>query len=270
MVEERPQIAERRRIAEMFPDRREEGETTLRQCQLVMIRMLKILDHICSSENIAYWMTAGTLIGALRHGGMIPWDSDIDVAMTEEDYARFVAVAERLPDDIFFQNQDTDPHYRHDIMAKLRDRHSSYFEWQWKNPKDRAQNGLQVDLIFYRENQAGQLVNPFRQTAYERDEIFPLERVEFEGAMLLVPKNPAHYIARRYGDFMQLPPPEKRFPHEGMADPFHPCDHPESRPYLNGDHSRPRVSWNREPLRSIGRLRHSRIVKSVSKRIRAR
>lgn len=256
-------------VAALFPDRREEGETTLRQCQLVMIRMLKILDHICTAEGIYYWMTAGTLIGALRHGGMIPWDGDIDVVMTEEDHARFAAVANRLPDDIFFQNGDTDPFYGNPLMSKLRDRHSDYFEWQWKNPGNRAQNGLQVDIILYRRNEAGQLVNPFRGTAYDRDEIFPLTRVAFEGALLSAPKDPGRYIARRYGDFMQLPPPGTRFPHEGMADPFHPGEHPESRPFRNGDHAHPRVPWNREPLRSIGRLKHGGTAKSIGKRLRS-
>lgn len=218
-------------FAELFPDRRAEGDTNLRRCQLVMIRMLKILDHICRSENISYWMTAGTLIGALRHRGMIPWDCDIDIAMTDEDYQAFLKVVHRLPSDIFFQNQRTDPKYKSKIMAKLRDRHSNFYEWQSQNPDARWHNGLQVDIFFYHENKAGQLINPFRQTAYDRNDIFPLTRIEFEGSMLSAPNNPGAYITRRYGDYMKLPPAQLRFPHEGKADPFSPCEHPESRPY---------------------------------------
>ncbi len=215
----------------LFPDRREEGDTCLRQCQNVMIRMLKILDYICTDEKISYWMTAGTLIGALRHRGMIPWDGDIDVAMTFEDYDAFLQVTDRLPPDIFFQNNDTDPDFESSIMVKLRDRHSNYIEWQSKNLHVAAHNGLQLDILLYPENAAGQLINPVRQTAYDRDEIFPLERIEFEGSKLLAPRNPDRYISRRYGDYMQLPPLDQRIPHEGRADPFMPCRHPESRPY---------------------------------------
>lgn len=223
-------------LSDLFPDRREEGETTLRQCQLVLVRMLHVLDHICTANGISYWMTAGTLIGALRHQGMIPWDCDIDVAMTEDDYQAFTAVSGQLPRDIFFQNAQTDPAYqaypeRQLIPAKLRDRHSNYVEWQSRNPWAKWHNGLQVDILLYRRDASGRLINPFRQTPYERGEIFPLGRIDFEGVKLLAPNNPSGYISRRYGDFMTPPPPEGRFPHEGFADPLTPCDHPESRRY---------------------------------------
>lgn len=218
-------------LARLYPDHREAGATALRQCQLVMARMLKILDHICRSESISYWMTAGTLIGALRHGGMIPWDCDIDIAMTEEDSEAFRRAAGQLPPDIFFQTQESDPAYRSDIMIKLRDRYSSYIEWGANNPDATWHNGLQVDIIIYRRNGTGHLVNPFRQTEYRRDEIFPLTRIPFEGALLSAPRDADSYIRRRYGDYMELPPIDARTPHEGAADAFTPCHHPEARPY---------------------------------------
>lgn len=234
---------------DLFPDRREAGETTLRQCQLVLIRMLNILDHICRLNGISYWMTAGTLIGALRHQGMIPWDCDIDVAMTEEDYQAFAAVSGELPPDIFFQNSETDPAYpRGGPKAKLRDRYSNYVEWQSQHPQAKWHNGLQLDILLYRRDLLGRLVNPRRQTPYERSEIFPLTRIEFEGARLLAPNNPSAYITRRYGDFMTPPPPEQRVPHEGLADPFTPCDHPESRRYRRGLWRRWRLSQRARSL----------------------
>ncbi|NNF77489.1 MAG: hypothetical protein HKN05_05620, partial [Rhizobiales bacterium] len=191
-----------------------------------------ILDHICAAENISYWLTAGTLIGALRHGGMIPWDCDIDVGMTEADSQAFSHIAHKLPADIFFQTQSTDPTFPATRQIKLRDRYSSYYQWALANPDARWHHGLQLDIIMYPQNNKGQLINPFRQTPYDRDEIFPLERIKFEDAMLLAPRNPDHYIRRRYGDYTQLPPPEERIAHEGLADPFTPCDHPESRAYI--------------------------------------
>lgn len=221
-------------ISDLFPDRRETGETRIEQCHLVLVRMLKILDHICSGNGISYWMTAGTLIGALRHQGMIPWDGDIDVAMTEEDYQAFVGVSGELPPDIFFQNSETDPAYPRKmtaIRAKLRDRYSNYVEWQLHNPRAKWHNGLQVDILLYRRDALGRLINPVRQTPYELNEIFPLTRIAFEGSQLLAPNNPLAYIARRYGDCMIPPPPEERVLHEEFADPFRPCDHPESRRY---------------------------------------
>jgi len=219
-------------LARLFPDRRAEGKTNIRRCQLVMIRMLMILDRVCRSEGIAYWLTAGTLIGALRHRGFIPWDWDIDIGMTEEDYRALLAVKDRFPPDIFFQNRDSEPTYEDDVVvAKLRDRHSNYTNWQSRHPDVVWHNGLQLDILLYRQDAAGRLINPVRGTPYRRDELFPLRELEFEGAPLLVPKDPAFYIAVRYGDYMILPPASEREVREGHADPFNPCDHPESLAY---------------------------------------
>ncbi len=87
----------------LFPDNRETGDTPLRQCQLVMLRMFKIFDYLCNKHNIKYFLTGGSLIGAVRHSGFIPWDDDLDVGMTRKNYELFVqkAVSE-LPQDIFF------------------------------------------------------------------------------------------------------------------------------------------------------------------------
>lgn len=107
-----------------FPDNRLEGETTLRSAQLVMLRILKVFDAICKKYNLKYWLDAGTLLGAARHDGFIPWDDDIDVAMPVEDYNKFLEIAENeMPYDMFFQTKKTDP--EHDITwAKIRDRFS--------------------------------------------------------------------------------------------------------------------------------------------------
>lgn len=219
-------------ISGRFPDNRKSGETTLRQCQLVMARMLNILDFVCSKHEIDYWMTAGTLIGAIRHKGFIPWDCDIDVGMSRLDLARLKRVTDEFPPDIFYQDSDTDPHYPEwNYSVKLRDRYSSYVEWQRNNPDSKWHNGLQVDLIIYDTDEDGLLVNPFKGTRYTKNDIFPCIRMEFEGALLCAPKNYDEYLRRRYGDYLRLPDPEQRVAHEGQADPFTPCDHPESLSY---------------------------------------
>jgi len=70
---------------EIIPDRRPEGDTPLRSCQLVMLRLLKVLDRVCWEAGLRYWLDSGTLLGAVRHGGFIPWDDDVDVKMPPED-----------------------------------------------------------------------------------------------------------------------------------------------------------------------------------------
>ena len=61
----------------------------LRQIQMVQLEMLEEVDRICKKCNIHYNIIAGTLLGAVRHGGYIPWDDDADVAMLREEYEKF-------------------------------------------------------------------------------------------------------------------------------------------------------------------------------------
>lgn len=109
---------------EIIPDLRNEGDTSLRACQLVMLRLLKVFDAVCVEVGLRYWLDGGTLLGAVRHGGFIPWDDDVDVKMPIDDYRRFLELgADLLPYDIFLQTRETDP--AHVVSwAKLRDRFS--------------------------------------------------------------------------------------------------------------------------------------------------
>ena len=69
--------------------------------------LLRIFDHICREEHIDYWVDYGTLLGAVRHQGFIPWDDDIDVSMRYEDYLRFFEVCDRyFPPNVRAVNYD--------------------------------------------------------------------------------------------------------------------------------------------------------------------
>lgn len=113
---------------EIFPDRRNEGKTKLKQAQLVMLRILDIVDYICKKNNIEYFLEAGTLLGAVRHKGFIPWDDDLDIGMLRKDYIKFIEIAKtELPDDLFLQTQETEKQsiYR---WTKIRDNNSKIIE----------------------------------------------------------------------------------------------------------------------------------------------
>jgi lipopolysaccharide cholinephosphotransferase len=135
----------------LFPDEREKGENRFQQCHLVMLRMLKILDYLCTKHDIKYFLVAGSLLGAVRHKGFIPWDDDLDVGMTRADYEKFVRYAvPELPEDIFFQSPETDRYFPscHKAEAKLRDKYSSYTKK--KNPdKPTWHHGLMLDVLVY-------------------------------------------------------------------------------------------------------------------------
>ena len=79
---------------------------TLRQVQLIQLEMLIEVDRICKKCNIKYNIIAGTLLGAIRHGGFIPWDDDADVALLRPEYENFRAACKTELDKSRFYFQD--------------------------------------------------------------------------------------------------------------------------------------------------------------------
>ncbi|MDE6265431.1 MAG: LicD family protein [Paramuribaculum sp.] len=67
-------------------------ELTLREKQLLILEIMKDIDRFCRDNNIPYTLSSGTLLGAVRHGGFIPWDDDADIFMLREDFDRFVKI----------------------------------------------------------------------------------------------------------------------------------------------------------------------------------
>lgn len=94
----------------------------LRNMQLRMLEMLKYIDQICRENGIKYWLSSGTCLGAVRHGGFIPWDDDVDIEMLEEDYRKLEKVLSEsnANSNYVLQNSSNDPEYVQ-IFSKLRD-----------------------------------------------------------------------------------------------------------------------------------------------------
>ncbi len=85
----------------------------LRELQLAELDILVEVARVCERHDIPYWLDSGTLLGAVRHGGFIPWDDDIDICMPVEALPRFVEVARReLPPHLQVQTPETDPSLR--------------------------------------------------------------------------------------------------------------------------------------------------------------
>lgn len=85
-----------------FRDEIREGffiEKKMKHAWAAQMEVLREMDRICKKNGIRYFADSGTLLGAVRHKGFIPWDDDIDIAMLREDYLNFFSVAEKeLPD----------------------------------------------------------------------------------------------------------------------------------------------------------------------------
>lgn len=123
----------------------------LRQLQLTELELLIEVDCICKKCNIHYNIIAGTLLGAVRHGGFIPWDDDADVALLRPEYEKFVEACKTELDTtrFYFQDHNVTPGYR------------------WGYGKLRRK-----DTVFLREHQEHM---PYEQGVFI--DVFPLDYV---------------------------------------------------------------------------------------------
>lgn len=246
--------------------------TTLRKMQLRILDILVEIDKVCRKHDIKYWIDFGSLLGAIRHGGFIPWDDDIDIAMPSEDLQKFLETAPKeLPSSLFIQTRKTDPSCR-TLINKVRDKNSLFITKHEDFTKD-YQKGVFVDIFevkpytnapkklqkwilhwykkiyFFRsvkqdvnlKNHLAALSFPILKigidllwgllnllpkkklgyekhfspygNSYEKDWIFPLKDITFEGKTFLGPADPDRYLTSIYKDYMQIPPKEKRATH---------------------------------------------------------
>lgn len=231
----------------------------LRNIQLRMLDILQCVDEICRHHHIRYWLSSGSLLGAVRHQGFIPWDDDLDIEMMREDYLHLMKVLPKeLPNQYILQTDQTDKSYIY-LYGKVRDRHSRIREKSIINQTFQYQ-GIFIDLfavepsfkplakfaaILYNRlcfnlaqkggfrhtiamyNRAvlkGCIFPIFRLIskcapqhtlhhtfgvnflkARHTKDIFPLQRIAFEGIMCNAPANPDAYLREIYGNYMQIP-----------------------------------------------------------------
>ena len=114
--------------------------------QKIQLDILKEVDRICKSENIRYGIDGGTLLGAIRHKGFIPWDPDVDVIMLREDYEKFYNASLRLMNNnkYFLQEERTDSYYRWGF-TKIRRVDTNFVRVGQEHLK--MQNGIFIDIL---------------------------------------------------------------------------------------------------------------------------
>lgn len=244
--------------------------TVLRSAQLRMLEILIEVDHICRDHNIPYWLDYGTLLGAVRHGGFIPWDDDLDISVLMKDFYKLkVLLQKELSDNRAYQDWKNEKKLTLKC-AKVRDLHSFFDDGVAKKGEMRLQ-GIYIDIfpveevgsIFLKRKldflagrvfrrmrgiRTGKLdkvlayliwpfvkmgegvawivqkIRPMKvvgniygglniQVFHPKSDIFPLSEISFEGYQFSVPANTHACLQRIYGDYMQIPPKDKRMVH---------------------------------------------------------
>ena len=121
------------------------GMEVLHQLWHHELKILDEIDRICKKNGLQYYLMWGTLIGAVRHQGFIPWDDDIDISMPREDYRRFLKIAAKeLSEEFFLQTVKTDKFYP-SFFAKVRLKNTAFYAEKDKNVK--RHHGIFVDII---------------------------------------------------------------------------------------------------------------------------
>ena len=118
----------------------------IKKVQELMLDIMFHVDKLCRKHNLRYWLDSGTLLGAVRHKGFIPWDDDFDICMPVEDYDKFLEIAPKeLPDYFFVQTKRTDKYYKRDF-AKVRSSKGKIVE-KIEGENEVYNQGIYIDIF---------------------------------------------------------------------------------------------------------------------------
>lgn len=118
----------------------------MKEVWAVQMDMLQELLDVCNRHGLRIYADGGTLLGAIRHKGYIPWDDDIDMIMLRPDYDRLMALADEFRHPYFLQNVYTDPHYTH-RHAQIRNSETACWSATAKGCPKRFNQGIFVDIF---------------------------------------------------------------------------------------------------------------------------
>ena len=138
----------------------------LRKAQLLMLKILKEVHRVCEDNGIRYFLSDGTLIGAVRHNGFIPWDDDLDIGMLREDYEKFIDFApEKFGKEFCLQIYKTDCGYGYQYGKVL----LSGTKWieHVATHTTRLYAGIYIDIFPYDKIPTGRLKQEFLSFTYK-------------------------------------------------------------------------------------------------------
>ena len=206
--------------------------------------LLKVFAEKCESQGLRYWLGYGTLLGAIRHKGFIPWDDDLDVCMLDSDYKRLNELIPQLfPEEegftcsrhaflhIGFRNTplniDIFPYFIHSQVANEPNKQQLLkslteigkkivFTQGLLNITDNDQDILLKHHVYKGKMPLNECENPLiflapnasisGYEAFEYNDIFPLKKAIFEGTLYTVPNKTRKHLSYLFGDYMSYPP----------------------------------------------------------------
>ena len=119
--------------------------TELQKIREIQLEILDIVDDVCQRYGIHYSLYAGSLLGAVRHKGYIPWDDDLDICMSREYYDRFLEVWEKEEHPGYIlQNKENTPSFTQSF-TKIRKDHTTFLQYDWE--RGRYHTGIFVDIF---------------------------------------------------------------------------------------------------------------------------
>ena len=215
---------------------------SFREFQNISLDLIKFFDSICRKNNIKYWIMFGTLLGAFRHKGFIPWDDDVDICILHSDLEKLQTV---LKEECAKSTTVSFRNFCPDAYGLLYSKMSPIFKrrpWldifvfyfmsdeidlnehkkNFNTIKKTYINLKNVNNDLYREKVSeamntisvkepssrvflGLQTTTGRYAVFEYDDIFPLTEVEFEGVSLFAPRNYRKLLESYYGNIYNYP-----------------------------------------------------------------
>lgn len=123
------------------------SDEVLQKLWKVQVEILDEVVRICNKYHLRYYLIYGTLIGAVRHKGFIPWDDDLDIGMPRDDFEKFLEIAPKeLNEHYFLQTPDSDPGYWL-TFAKVRKNHTLFLESAMSEVATSVHKGIFIDIF---------------------------------------------------------------------------------------------------------------------------